>query len=113
MAGAGCFGVAFCFCGKMVNFDPADGAVDDEPRAIDDELADGAVDDEPAIDDELAVDDCFLPNCNLMSLRSFSSLSFISHILVNFSSYSALSASACWALASACWALASAAITLA
>jgi hypothetical protein len=96
----------------MVNFDPADGAVDDEP-AIDDELADGAVDDEPAIDDELAVDDCFLANSNLMSLRSFSSLSFISHILVNFSSYLALSASACWALASACWALASAAITLA
>ena len=112
MAGAGCFAVALCFCGKMVNFDPADGAVDDEP-AIDDELADGAVDDEPAIDDELAVDDCFLANCNLMSLRSFSSLSFISHIVVNFSSYSALSASACWALASACWALASAAITLA
>ena len=112
MAGAGCFGVALCFCGKMVAFDPADGAVDDEP-AIDDELADGAVDDEPAIDDELAVDDCFLANCNFMSLRSFSSLSFISHILVNFSSYSALSASACWALASACWALASAAITLA
>ena len=112
MAGAGCFGVAFGFCGTMAAFDPADAVVDDEP-AIDDELADGAVDDEPAIDDELAVDDCFLANCNLRSLRSFSSLSFISHILVNFSSYSALSASACWALASACWALASAAITFA
>jgi hypothetical protein len=97
MAGAGCFCVALCFCGKMVAFDPADGAVDDEP----------------AIDDELAVDDCFLAICNLMSLRSFSSLSFISHIVVNFSSYSALSASACWALASACWALASACWALA
>jgi hypothetical protein len=81
------------------------------------------VDDEPAIDDELAVDDSFLDN-----------LSFRSHSVANFTSYSALSASALPALpsaatalavasfaarihflasSSACWALASAASTLA